>query len=797
MPVYTQVKRPIAVTTPLGPDVLLLQAVSGTESLSGLFSFRLELLAESETEIPFEKVLGQSATVSFLTADGDERYINGILSRFSQGRRVPSGLGPGFLTCYYAELVPRAWLLTRRTQSRIFQQMTVPEILKQVLTGLDAAYQLQGTYKARDYCVQYRESDFAFASRLMEEEGIYYFFQHEPGGHKMVVGDTPQSHDDVPGDPALIFEEVRGGLREEDRIFSWEKTQELRSAKVTLWDHCFELPGQNLEAVKSTVDSVQAGRVAHKLKLPANDPLELYDYPGAYAQRFDGISPGGGDRAGDVQNIFEDNGRTAGIRMQQEAARALLIRGKSTCPQLIAGYKFSLTRHFNGDGAYVITGVSHAASMGDAYVSASDAPPSYENSFQCIPAALPFRPERTTPRPTVEGTQTAVVVGNAGDEIFTDKYGRVKVQFPWDRHGKRDADSSCWIRVATPWAGKQWGMVHIPRVGQEVVVAFEEGDPDRPIIVGSVYNADQMPPYALPANMTQSGIKSRSSKGGSGANFNEIRLEDKKGSELLSIHAEKDQSISVENDESHTVGHDRSKTIDHDETTHVKHDRTETVDNNETITIGVNRVEKVGANETIAIGANRTETVGSNESITVTLTRTRMVGVNESINVGAAQEITVGGLRAVTVGAAQTITVGAAQAVTVGGGQTESFGGKHTQTVGKTQTVTVGSDGSYTIGGKRDTSVGKDDNLNVKNKLTVEAGDEIILKTGSASITLKSGGTIEIKGTSITIEGSTKIEEKAPNITSDASAKNLVKGAMVNAEASGINTIKGSLVKIN
>ncbi|WP_165233118.1 type VI secretion system Vgr family protein [Aquisphaera insulae] len=797
MPVYTQAHRPIAVKTPLGEDVLLLQAVSGVESVSKLFSFRLEMLAESETEIAFDGVLGQSATVSFLMADETPRYINGIISRFSQGHRLPSALGPGFLTRYHAELVPKAWLLTRRTQSRIFQQLTVPEILKKVLTGLDVAYQLQGTYKARDYCVQYRESDLDFAGRLMEEEGIFYFFKHSAGGHQMVVADTPQSHDDVPGDTKLIYEEAEGGLREEDRVFSWEKTQELRSAKVTLWDHCFELPGKNLEAVKPTLDAVQAGKVSHKLKVAASEGLELYDYPGAYAQRFDGVAPGGGDRAADIQNIYEDNGRTAAIRMQQETAPALVVDGRSTCRQLTAGHKFTLDRHFNADGSYVLTEVSHDASMGDAYVSGSEATPSYENAFRCIPSALPFRPARSTPRPTVEGTQTAVVVGNAGDEIFTDKYGRVKVQFPWDRQGKHDADSSCWIRVGTPWAGKQWGMVHIPRVGQEVIVAFEEGDPDRPIIVGSVYNADQMPPYALPANMTQSGIKSRSSKGGSAANFNEIRLEDKKGSELITIHAEKDQSISVENDESHTVGHDRSKTIDHDETTHVKHDRTETVDNNETITIGVNRAEKVGANETIAIGANRTETVGSNESITVSLTRTRMVGINESITVGAAQEITVGGLRAVTVGAAQTITVGAAQAVSVGGGQTESYGGKHTQTVGKTQTVTVASDGKYTLGGKRDTSVGKDDNLSVKNKLTIDAGDEIILKTGSASITMKSGGTIEIKGTSITIEGSTKIEEKAPNITSDASAKNLMKGAMVNAEASGINTIKGSLVKIN
>ena len=645
MPTYSQADRPMAVTTPLGPDVLLLQQFSGSEFLSRLFRFQLGLLAESSTDIAFDQILGQSVTVTLQMPDGSSRYINGIVNKFSQGEQVSSSMGNDFFTRYQAEIVPQLWLLTRKAQSRIFQQIAVPDILKQVLTGLSVDYQLQGTYKPRDYCVQYRETDFNFASRLMEEEGIYYFFTHADGSHKMVVADTPMSHPDVPGATTVIYEVVEGGLRKEDRVHSWEKRQEIRSGKYTLWDQCFELPGHNLEAVKPMLASVQVGTVSHKLKVAGNDKLELYDFPGGYAQRFDGITPGGGDRASDIQNIFQDNARTAAIRMQQETTPALSIAGQSTCRQFTAGHKFTLDRHFNANGAYVLTHVGHSATMGDTYTTGSDTSPIYENTFECIPTALPFKPAQATPRPTVEGTQTAVVVGNPGDEIFTDKYGRVKVQFPWDRQGKHDANSSCWAAGRTLWAGKKWGMIHIPRVGQEVIVAFEEGDPDRPIIVGSVYNAEQMPPYELPANMTQSGIKSRSSKGGTPANFNEFRFEDKKGSELITLHAEKDQSIEVEHDEAHWVGHDRKKTIDHDETTHVKHDRTETVDNNETITIGVDRTEKVGNNETITIGANRTESVGQNESITVTLTRTRFVGVNESVSVGAAQEITVGGLR--------------------------------------------------------------------------------------------------------------------------------------------------------
>ena len=287
--------------------------------------------------------------------------------------------------------------------------------------------------------------------------------------------------------------------------------------------------------------------------------------------------------------------------MQEEAAQGLTIQGASRCRYLAAGHKFTLQRHYNADGPYVLTSVQHSARLQGDYRSDSGGEATYYNSFTCIPAALPFRPRRITPKPVIQGTQTAVVVGPAGEEIFTDKYSRVKVQFHWDRQGQSNADSSCWVRVGTPWAGKNWGMIHIPRVGQEVIVAFEQGDPDQPIIVGSVYNADMMPPYDLPANRTQSGVKSRSSLQGSPDNFNEIRFEDKKGDEQLFIHAEKNQDIEVENDETHWVGRDRAKTIDRDEKTHVKGNRTETVDKNETITIHGNRTETVDKNEKVEV----------------------------------------------------------------------------------------------------------------------------------------------------------------------------------------------------
>jgi type VI secretion system secreted protein VgrG len=613
----------------LGTDVLLLQRVTGVEAVSQLFRFQFEMLAESTATVKFESILGQSVTASLvMPAVESKRYINGIVSRFSQGRRRPSVEGSATLNTYRAEVVPQFWKLTRNYQSRIFQQLSVPDILKKVLTGLKVSYQLQGQYKPRDYCVQYRESDFAFASRLMEEEGIFYFFTHADGSHQMVVADTPQSFVDVPGPTSLIYETVEGGTRLEDRIQRWEKSQMIRSGRYRLWDSYFELPGKNLESVKPALGTVQVGTVTHSLTV-GNTDLEIYDYPGGYAQRFDGMDPGGGDRPADVQNIFPDGMRTVGLRMQEETAASILLEGESTCRQLVAGGKFSLTRHFDGNGSYVLTRVEHLADLGDAYVT-GNVESMYVNTFQCIPAALPYRPERTIPRPRIDGTQPAVVVGNPGDEIFTDKYGRIKVQFPWDREGKNNADSSCWIRVATPWAGAQWGIIHIPRVGMEVLIAFEEGDPDRPICVGCVYNAQEMPPYTLADNKTQSGYLSRSTLKGSSDNFNQLRFEDKKGEEEVYFHAEKDFNRVVENNDTLKVGFDKKD----------KGDQTVQIYNNHSLSVGEGKVQAADGSQTITVFNNQTVKIGdpaaSGGSQTVTIykdqTETLQMG-NRSVNI--------------------------------------------------------------------------------------------------------------------------------------------------------------------
>ncbi len=415
----SQTNRLLQVTTPLGETALVVTGFRGTEHISHLFSFELDLIADNSTTIDFSQLVGKEMTLSVVTPGNggaaDWRYHNGICASFSEGDRNEQ------FTSYSAEVVPKVWLLTRLARSRIFQQKSVPDILKVVFQGFDSDFQLQGKYEPREYCVQYRETDFNFASRLMEDEGIYYFFQHSKSGHKMVIADTPQGHTDVPGLTTVRYQMAEGGPRTADHVYQWRKTQAVRASKYTLWDHNFQQPTQNLEAKENILDSVQVGTVSHKLKDQANAPLEIYDFPGGYAERFDGISPSGGEQPARLQKIFEDNKRTVKLRMEAEALPALEIHGTSSCTNFVSGHKFTLDRHFDAQGQYVLVSVNHSASLGDPYRSGQgDAGLTYTNSFTCIPIKLPYRPTRQTPVPFIAGVQNAVVTGPAGKEIFPD-----------------------------------------------------------------------------------------------------------------------------------------------------------------------------------------------------------------------------------------------------------------------------------------------------------------------------------------------------------------------------------------
>jgi type VI secretion system secreted protein VgrG len=665
MPTYSQANQALQVKTPLAPDALLVTDFRGTEHLSHLFSFELELVADNATQVDFDNIIGKEITLEMAIVgpgdSADSRFINGICTRFSEGDRNEE------FTSYSAEVVPKVWLLTRLARSRIFQQKSVPDILKAVLQGFDCDYQLHGKYEPREYCVQYRETDFNFVSRLIEEEGIYYFFKHSDGGHQMIIADTPQSHSDVPGNTTVNYDVVEGGSEQADHVYRWEKTQALRASKYTLWDRNFEQPTQNLEAKENILDSVQAGTVDHHLKDQANAPLEIYDFPGGYANRFDGVSPSGGDQPSRLQKIFDDNKRTAKLRMEAEALPSLTIQGSSLCSNLIAGHKFSLARHFDADGDYVLVSVTHEASIGDAFRTGSTSF-SYKNFFTCIPLQLPYRPERATPKPFIAGFQSALVTGPAGKEIFTDKYGRVKVQFYWDREGKKDENSSCWIRVAQSVAGKRWGASFWPRLGQEVLVSFEEGDPDRPIIVGSVYNADQMPSYLGDGldskhknDANVSGIKTNTTLGGIG--FNEIRFDDSKDKEQIFLHAERNLEFTTKNDSlAHTynnrhqiIGQEKDGSKTGDQREWVRHEKHLTVDKDHIEHIGGNMQLLVGGidgdgNQDIVVQGCKKESVGQDDHLHVTGNRNEKIDGGRSLTVGGAQQEKIGTKHAVDAG---------------------------------------------------------------------------------------------------------------------------------------------------
>jgi len=438
---YTQENRLIAIDTPLGEDALLLQGFTGQEGISRLFSFDLDLLSE-ESSIPFDQIVGQKVTLTITLADGDKRYLNGFVSRFAQ-----SGSDERF-TYYRAEVVPWLWFLTRTTDCRIFQNMTVPDIIMKIFKDLgfsDFKTVLQGNFEPRDYCVQYRETDFAFVSRLMEEYGIFYFFEHGQDKHTLVLANSPSAHQPCPGQPEARCDFTAGAMLEEDIISSCQMEQELRPGKYALTDYNFETPSTSLAVNVSTTVNVGS-----------NGKYEIYDFPGEYLKKAQG------------EQLVK-------IRMEEEEAPHVVVSGASTCRAFTPGYRFDLAGHYSHqmDRCYVLTEVQHVASMGESYSGAgADGGESYSNHFTCIPDDVPFRPSRMTPKPTVQGPQTAIVVGRAGEEIYTDKYGRVKVQFHWDREGKRDENSSCWIRVAQMWAGKGWGSVSTPRIGHEVIVDF-------------------------------------------------------------------------------------------------------------------------------------------------------------------------------------------------------------------------------------------------------------------------------------------------------------------------------------
>jgi type VI secretion system secreted protein VgrG len=605
---YTQANRLIRVETVLGKDALLLQGFRGQESVSRPFHFDLYMHSENRS-IAMQSIIGKKATVVIVLPDRKERYINGIISSFSQAGSTPLEMGTSakIFAHYHATLVPALWMLTRTSDCRIFQEMTVPDILAKIFQEhkLDFQNHLHGDFKEREYCVQYRESDFNFVSRLMEEEGIFYFFGHEADKHTLILANDPSEFKPTPLHGPVSYKSLIGEEMHRDVVSQWTVSEEVRPGSYAVNDFNFKDPLFDLTSNVS-------GRDERK--------LEIYDYPGEYKS-------------------INEGERLVGIRMHEQESAQLVANGSSTCRGFTAGFAFKLKDHYRRDfnRDYVIIANYISSDQGTDYrTTGVDGAAffDYSNQLQCIPHLAPFRPARSTPVPFMQGPQTAMVVGPPGEEIYVDAYGRVKVQFHWDREGKYNEQSSCWMRVSQNWAGKRWGTMFIPRVGQEVIVDFLEGDPDQPIITGCVYNGNAMPPYELPAEKTKSTIKTHSSKGGGG--FNEIRFEDKKGDEQLFIHGEKDFDLRVKEETREFTGGQRhlivkaeqKERVESDKHLHVQGDHNEMIDGTYSLSALMDRQEKVGMRYALDAGLDISMKSGMNVNIESELSITLRVGTN-------------------------------------------------------------------------------------------------------------------------------------------------------------------------
>lgn len=521
--------RPIDIATPLGPGELLLTNFSGEEHLGRTSSFRLRLKSK-RNDISGESMLGRNVTIRLEIAGGRRpaRYFNGYITGWAGVSEIVDALdGPSGTKAYLydAAVHPWLWFLSRQSNSRIFQNKQAPDILKQVFKDhgdlANAEFKLKNTYRTIVFCCQYRETDLNFVSRLMEQEGIYFYFRHENGKHTMVLADATSHHTSNDG-----FGELRFDL--EDRpdmepVSTWQGRHEIQSGKYVTDDYNPETPGALLVGA------------AQKQRQHPYATYEHFDYPAGF------------DTAAEGRQY-------ATTRLDELQSQYHTFTGSSKSRGLQTGSTFELKRHPVADAKYLIIGTSYECSCNTD--SAGNGPFHFDSTMRAIPATQQFRPPRVTPKPAICGPQTAVVVGPAGQEIYTDDkqhMGCVKVHFRWDRYSEANENSSCWIRVATSWAGNAYGAIAIPRIGQEVVVEYLEGDPDRPIITGSVYNAVNKPPYPLPGQMTRWGLKSRSSPGGGASNFNELRFEDKKGSEEVYFHAEKNFDVYIKNDRKEKV----------------------------------------------------------------------------------------------------------------------------------------------------------------------------------------------------------------------------------------------------
>ncbi|MDB4985294.1 MAG: type secretion system Vgr family protein [Myxococcaceae bacterium] len=691
--------RSIFVESSLGEDALFLRRASHFEALGSLSELSLELLCDENTAPRMGELLGTTITLHATVADGGTRYVHGYVTELAE-----TGESGRYLHTH-ATVRPWLWFLSRSSNCRIFQDKTVPEIVREVCQDhgfTDIRDALQDNYHSWEYVVQYRESDFAFISRLLEQEGIYYFFEHEQAKHTMVLADGPKSHKPAPNYETVPYRALADVADQDlECLHTWQVQHQVQTGAYVLDDYDFKRPRAALQV------KLQAAR-SHP-----HSRYEVYDYPGEYTQTQEGES-------------------YVKVRLEELQAQFERASGTGNTRGLTAGGLFSLSAHPRDDQnqEYLVTQSQFQVDLGD-YDSGGAQEQSFRCSIEAMKTTASFRSRRVTPRPVISGHQTAKVVGKAGEEIWTDEFGRVKVQFPWDRKGASNESSSCWMRVAQVWAGSGWGAMHVPRIGQEVLVSFLEGDPDRPIVTGRVYNGNAMPPFELPAKAMVSGTKSESTPGGGG--YNEISMDDTKGVEKIIVHGQFDMESTIEHDKKLLVG------------------------NNRTSVVGVNDTESVGQNQTITVGANQALTIAALSDDVVGISKTLTIGVDYQVTVGGAMNETVAGLKAEEVGGTKSLLVGADSSEHVKGGKTVKTDKSSLEEAkeaiavksGKTMTLTAGED--FAVHGKK--------------KGLIEIADELTLKVGSATITLKKNGDIVINGKKISVTGSGDVVMKGKKVS--------------------------------
>ena len=684
-----------------GPAGTLMVAnrLDANEGLSRDFQYTIEILSDNP-DLALKDLMGKLVTVELVRDDGTLRYFNGYVFDF---RFIKHDAGFAY---YDMVLLPWLAFLRYRRDNYLFHGKTVEEQTALIFDQYpmhDWEIKQLGPDEAMTDACMFDETQYNYLHRRWEAKGWYYWYEHRKDGHTLVLCGASSQAEPIDGKGQITWQGTSGV--NECGLWNFAAIRTVASTQYSAASFDFKAPHPRLAEVPT---QNQQG------KLPG---MEIYEYVGAYGYK----------NQGDGQDFVR-------LRMEEIEAAAKHFDASGDDDHVQCGRSFILAGHLSlkelgseeGDNEFLIIDAKHTASNN--YETQQGGSAEYLTVFTCLRKKIPWRPGRsfTSSEPKIYGLQTAIVVGPAGEEIHTDPYGRVRVQFHWDRVGQYDEKSSAWVRVASTWAGSNFGAMAVPRIGQEVLVQYLDGNPDRPLITGRVWNQQNMPPWDLPANQTQTGILSRSSKGGGYENANAIRFEDKKGEEEVWLHAEKDQRIEVEHDESHWVGNDRSKTIDHDETVHVKHDRTETVDNDETITIHNNRTERVDHNETISIGDNRTEDVGQ----------------NETISIGDNRSVTIGGNKSETVAQAKTETIGMAKALTIGLGYQTTVGGAMNTSVGLIQAEQVGLSKNVMVG----------------NTYEITAGDEFKITVGKSTFVMKSDGTVLINGTKFDFSASGAVQ---------------------------------------